>query len=304
MAEYLVGRMDLRRWHYFAVLAEEMNFTRASQRLFISQPALSQQIRSLEQILGVELLYRAGPRFELTDAGRTLAAEAARLILQVELARQRVEAAARGHSGRLRIAYTRSAPGLRSGEIVRAFSQRYPEVEIQSETGWTTWNVARLEADEVDIAFIRPPIENPSVQVAVIATEEVLIAVAETHPLAACDRITREQVADEPVVWLPRRYGPGQMDEIIGQIWPNNKPHIVGEEPDDEQLLQAVAQGVGIATLPQSRAQMLRTPGVVLRRLEDPVPTTRLAAAWLADSHSLLVRNFAALATATHKTID
>lgn len=295
MDRNLAGRMDLRRWQYFMVLAEEMNFTRASQRLYISQPALSQHIRALEHALHVDLLDRAGPRFELTDAGRALAAEAVRLMDQVAQARQRVDAAGRGASGRLRVAYTRTAPGLRAGELVHAFSERYPEVEIESETAWTSRNVSRLEAGEIDIAFIRPPIDSVAVQVAVIGFEEVLIAVPQAHPLAAFERLTREQVADEPTVWLPRRNGAGQMDEICAQIWPSG-PRVVRVEPDDEQVIQAVADGVGIAPLPQLRAQMLRTTGVALRHMTDPVPTTRLGVAWLADSHSRLVRNFVSMA--------
>lgn len=284
--------MDLRRWYYFAVLAEEMNFTRAAARLYIAQPSLSQQIRVLEHELGVTLLHRDGPRFTLTEAGHVAATEATTLLEQVQQARHRVEAAGRGETGRLRIAYTRSAPGPRASDLVSTYRLRHPEVVIESETGWTSRNVDRLEDDEIDLAFVRPPIDNPLLAVEVIGHEEVLIALPESHPLASQERLERHQLAREPVVFWSRANGSGWYDQISTQIWPDGAPVVVREEPDDEQLMHAVAAGAGLAAVPEQRAHVLHVPGVTLRRLTDPVPQASLAIAYRRDTHNLLVRNF------------
>jgi DNA-binding transcriptional LysR family regulator len=289
--------VDLRRWHYFAVLAEEMHFTKAAARLFVSQPSLSQQIRAFEAELGVALLDRTGPRFALTEAGRVAAEEARDLLGHLERARGAVTAAGRGDAGRLRIAYTRSAPGPLAGDLVAAYRERHPGVEIALETGWTSLNLARLAAGEIDAGFVRPPVTAPGIEVAVVGSEEVLLALPSAHPLARHrGRIRRAWIAAEPVVFWPRENGPGQYDAISGQVWPGGLPPIVREEPEDEQLVRAVAEGAGIAAVPEHRARALRRRGVVLRRLAAPVPRIDLGLAWRAGPLSAVVRAFVDLA--------
>jgi DNA-binding transcriptional LysR family regulator len=290
--------VDLRRWHYFAVLAEEMHFTRAAARLFVSQPSLSQQIRAFEAELGVALLDRSGPRFALTEAGRVAAAEARELLDRLDRARGVITAAGRGDSGRLRIAYTRSAPGPLAGDLVAAYRSRFPGVELALETGWTSLNLARLAAGEIDVGFVRPPVTHPGVEVATVGVEEVLIALPSGHALARRrGRLRRAWIATEPVVFWPRDNGPGQYDAISSQVWPAGVPPIVREEPEDEQLMRAVAEGAGIAAVPEHRARALRRRGVVLRRLEAPVPVIDLGLAWRAGSGSPAVRAFVDLAS-------
>ncbi|WP_372665506.1 LysR family transcriptional regulator [Amycolatopsis kentuckyensis] len=291
--------MDLRRWHYFAVLAEEMHFTRAAARLFVSQPSLSQQIRAFEAELGVALLDRSGPRFALTEAGRVAAAEARELLSRLDRARGVIAAAGRGDAGRLRIAYTRSAPGPLAGDLVAAYRAAFPEVELALETGWTSLNLARLSAGEIDVGFVRPPVVSPGIEVAVVGSEEVLIAVPSGHALARRrGRLRRAWLAAEPVVFWPRENGPGQYDAISAQVWPAGVPPIVREEPEDEQLMRAVAEGAGIAAVPEHRARGLKRRGVVLRRLEDPVPVIDLGLAWRAGTVAPVVRGFVDLARA------
>ncbi|SEF23238.1 DNA-binding transcriptional regulator, LysR family [Amycolatopsis pretoriensis] len=289
--------MDLRRWHYFAVLAEEMHFTRAAARLFVSQPSLSQQIRAFEAELGVALLDRSGPRFALTEAGRVAAVEARELLSHLDRARGVIAAAGRGDAGLLRIAYTRSAPGPLAGDLVAAYRAAFPEVELALETGWTSLNLARLAAGEIDVGFVRPPVAAPGVEVAVVGSEEVLIALPSGHALARRrGRLRREWIAAEPVVFWPRANGPGQYDAISAQVWPHGVPPIVREEPEDEQLMRAVAEGAGIAAVPEHRARGLRRRGVVLRRLADPVPVIDLGLAWRAGVVTPVVRAFVDLA--------
>ncbi len=289
--------MDLRRWHYFAVLAEEMHFTRAAARLFVSQPSLSQQIRAFEAELGVALLDRSGPRFTLTEAGRVAAEEARELVGQLHRARGIVAAAGRGDTGRLRIAYTRSAPGPLAGDVVAAYRAEHPNVTLELETGWTSLNLARLESGEIDICFVRTPVTRRDTEVVVIGREEVLIVLPAGHRLARRQgRIAREEIAREPVVFWPRENGPGQYDAISGQVWPGGVPEIVREEPEDEQLMRAVAEGAGLAAVPEHRARALRTRGVVLRRLTEPVPRIELGLARRAGPVSPVVKAFFDLA--------
>lgn len=265
---------------YFAVLAAELNFTRAAQRLHIAQPALSQQIKTLEREVGAALIDRGGRACTLTAIGVIVAAEADRLLAHIASAEERIAAAVRGQRGQLRLAYTRSARGGRVDSLISEFRARNPDVGLLVQTGWTTHNVAELLAGRLDAAFVRPPVDTPGIHCHFLAREELLLAVPADHRLARLRRITRELIALEPVILWPRENGPGMYDRIVSQFWPHGPPNIVREEADDEQLLLAVSAGAGLAPVPEGRARALRMAGVRLRHLTAPTPTVDLALAY------------------------
>ncbi|MFT3770932.1 MAG: LysR substrate-binding domain-containing protein [Minicystis sp.] len=287
--------MDLRRLRYFAVLAEELHFTRAARRLRIAQPALSQQIRALEDGIGAALIDRSARGCALTPIGRLVADEAATLLAQAAAAKLRIDAAVRGQGGRLRLAYTRSARGGRVDALVARFRAENPYVEVVAETGWTAPNVAGLLAGRLDVAFVRPPVPEPGLRCRVVDTEELLLAVPVDHPLARRRRIPRDLVAGEPAVMWPRENGPGMYDRILGQVWPQGGFNLVRQEPDDEQLLRAVAGGGVVAAVPAGRARALRVDRVCLRRFTAPVPTVDVALAYPGTSANPAVLRLLAL---------
>jgi DNA-binding transcriptional LysR family regulator len=272
--------MELRRLRYFAVLAEELHFTRAAARLHIAQPALSQQIRVLERELGAELVHRGGGSCSLTEVGLVVAEQARALLLEVDAAQERIDAAVRGQRGRLRVAYTRSARGGRVDALIARFRTENPQVTVMVETGWTAPNLLGLLNDRFDVAFVRPPIDEPELVCRLIDTEELLLALPERHPLAARTRVPRELLVGEPTVMWPRENGPGMFDRTVQQIWPDGGFTLARHEPDDEQLLRAVAEGGVIAVVPAGRARSLRLPGVRLRHLTGPTPTVDIGLAY------------------------
>jgi len=282
-------RMDLRRLRYFAVLAEERHWARAAARLRIAQPALSQQIRALERELGARLIERDGAR-ELTPAGVVVAAEAAALLAHADESRERIAAVVRGQGGRIRLAYTRSARGGRVDELIDRFRAGHPLVEVVPETGWTAPNIAGLLAGRYDAAFVRPPIDDPGVRWRLVDTEELLLAIPGGHPLARRRRVPREAIVGEPAVMWPRENGPGMFDRIVAQVWPAGGFNLARYEPDDEQLLRAVAAGGVIAAVPEGRARALRMRGVLLRRFTAPMPTVDIGLAWCERTLTPVVR--------------
>ncbi|WP_243704652.1 LysR family transcriptional regulator [Micromonospora sp. KC723] len=277
--------LDLRRLRSFAVLAEELHFTRAAARLHVAQPALSQQIRALERQLGVPLVDRTSRGCRLTEVGARVADEAARLLAEVDAGTARIRDLVRGRGGRLRLAYTRSARGGRVDALVSRFRAAHPDVEVVPETAWTAPNVAGLLAGRLDVAFVRPPVDEPALVCRTVDTEELLLALPAGHPLAVGRRrISRTEVVDLPAVMWPRENGPGMFDRTIAQVWPLGGFRLVRQEPDDEQLLRAVAQGDVVAAVPAGRARALRLRGVRLRRFAAPTPTVDVALAWPRDS--------------------
>ncbi|WP_233513990.1 LysR family transcriptional regulator [Micromonospora craterilacus] len=294
---------DLRRLRYFAVLAGELHFTRAAARLRVAQSALSQQIRALERQLGVPLVHRTSRGCTLTEVGERVADEAARLLAEVDAATARIRDLVHGRGGRLRLAYTRSARGGRVDDLVARFRAAHPEIEVVPETAWTAPNVAGLLAGRLDAAFVRPPVDEPTLACRTVDTEELLLALPAGHPLAAGRRrISRAEVVDLPAVMWPRENGPGMFDRTIAQVWPRGGFRLVRQEPDDEQLLRAVAQGDVVAAVPAGRARALRMRGVRLRRFTAPTPTVDVALAWPRDSTNPALRRLLALLDGTEPT--
>jgi DNA-binding transcriptional LysR family regulator len=120
----------------------------------------------------------------------------------------------------------------------------------------------------------------------VVDTEELLLAVPADHPLARRRRIPRELLVGEPAVMWPRENGPGMYDSILAQVWPSGGFNLVRQEPDDEQLLRAVAGGAVVAAVPSGRAKALLMPRVRLRRFAPPVPMVEIGLAYPAGAVS------------------
>ncbi|MFE2037434.1 LysR family transcriptional regulator [Streptomyces scopuliridis] len=284
--------MELRRLEYFLVLARVLHFGRAAEELHISQPGLSQQIKVLEQELGTSLIHRGTKSITLTTAGEVLRGQGERVLAEVRQCVEQVRAVAEQPTGVLRVAYTRSGADLGMYEFVEGFRARYPAVRLSLSTAWTGRNLELLEADEADVAFVRSMVRHRAVESLVVATEELVVAMPDDHPLAARERVSFDDVIDQPLVHWPRSQGPGYYDEIRRQIWGDRHQRVVLEQPDAEPILREVAHRVGIAVLDEHRARKLCPPGVCVRRFVEPVPTTTLVVAWRPHAAPALVDRF------------
>lgn len=276
--------MELRRIEYFLVLARVLHFGRAAEELHISQPGLSQQIKVLEKELGTPLVYRGSQTISLTPAGEALREQGQSVLAQAERCVERVRAAAEQTTGALRVAYTRSGADLNMHELVERFRERYPGVRLSLSTAWTSRNLELLDEHEADVIFVRSNVRHRSVKSLVVATEELVVAMPDDHPLATAERLSFGEVVDLPLVHWPRELGPGYHDDIRRQIWGDRPQRVALEQPDAEHILREVARGVGIAVLDEHRARKLCPTGVCVRRFEDPVPTASLAVVWRPDA--------------------
>ncbi len=293
--------MELRRLRYFVAVAEELHFGRAAERLHVAQPALSQQIRVLEHELGARLFERNSRRVTLTEAGAALLGGAPQLLAVAAELEARVRAVAAGGAGCLRVHTTRSAPmGITAAAIDR-FRSEWPAVALDLVTGFTGWNLEELRAGRSDVVFVRPPVDaGEGVEVVPLGDEELVIALPAGHRLAARTRrrgISAEDLRGEDVVSWPRRNAPGMHDRIEAQVWGGTRPRVVREEPDDEQILRAVAGGAGLAVMIGTRLASLRVPGVAVRRFSGPAPTVGLALAWRPDGAPPPAARFVELAS-------
>src|SRR5438067_10120688 len=167
--------MELRHLRYFVTVAAELHFARAAQRLFISQPALSQQVRSLEAELGFKLLQRNSRGVQLTPEGQAFLAEAQIVVRDADRAAEVARALAQGATGQLRLSHLRTMPRGLPERVVGEYQRRYPGVEIMPESGSTEQNVERLRGGQADLAFVLTPLgEPPGLGCVDIATEPIV----------------------------------------------------------------------------------------------------------------------------------
>ena len=291
------GPVELRHLHYFVVVAEELHFRRAAERLHIAQPSVSQQVRRLEDELGVKLFERNRRGVTLTSAGAVLLDEARATLAQAAHAADRARAAGAGERGRLRVNLTRSLPGGLAGAIVDAFRERYPEVQLELDVGQTSIHAEQLRRGAIDLAFVRPPLRDPELEEVELAREPLVCVLPKDHRLARQTLIRREDVAGEPLVFFRRQHGPGAWDDMLAGVYGEaGPPEHIRTEPEEERIVSAVAGGAGISFIMLERSRRLKAPGAVYRRFAPPEPTVGIGLAWRRGTALPVVDRFRELA--------
>ncbi|WP_084809932.1 LysR family transcriptional regulator [Bradyrhizobium sp. NAS80.1] len=197
--------MELRHLRYFCAVADEMHVTRAAERLHLAQPALTQQIKSLEAELGVELLRRVGRRVELTEAGMAFRREAEAVLERVQSAAYIAQETARGSKGRLSIGLVESAafaPPVTA--LLKQARALWPGVETSFLQGRTSDLLGALAERRIDVAFTRAPIPvDDSLHSQSFLSEAIIVAVPSHHPLAARSNVSFTELIDEPLIQPP-----------------------------------------------------------------------------------------------------
>lgn len=280
--------MDLRHLRYFLCVAEEMHFGRAAQRLGISQPPLSQQIRALEDELGVRLFDRTSRRVRLTEAGELFLPEARQTLAQADHAIETARLARRGELGRLQVGFTSSGPftPLVASALYR-FRETHPDVELTLRELGRDEQIEELRRGGLDIVLVRsaePPVLPPGTDARCIVNEDMVVAMRAGHPLA--DRAEDPTIADlagVPLVLYASPLGAG-FNEYFFRLCHEAgfEPDIAHEASSFATLLGLVAAGFGATILARS-LERLHLENVVYRRLMAPI-ASRL---WLIHGASL-----------------
>jgi DNA-binding transcriptional LysR family regulator len=254
---------------YFVAVAEELNFTRAAERLHLAPQAVSATVRQLEAALGVQLLERTTRKVELTDAGAVLLREARRTLRQADHAVAAVRRAAAGESGRLTIGFLSSTTHYVMPPVLRAFRDRCPGVELQAEDVTIADLVAGVRHGRLDAGITRPPLVDDGELVAeTVLTEPVAAVLPADHPLATRRSVRLAELAGERWVLTERSTWPPWHEKYDADFRRAGfEPRVVQRGTNVQNLLALVAAGVGITRLPLS-ARTLRTSGVAFVPLD------------------------------------
>jgi DNA-binding transcriptional LysR family regulator len=290
--------MELRHLRYFLAVAEELSFTRAAERVGIAQPPFSQQIRALEQEIGVRLVDRTPRRVVLTEAGSVFAERARFILSRIGEAVVVTQQIGRGMSGHVCVGFTES--GCFHPAVTRTlleFRQAYPALHVTLRENKSINLVAMIREGTVDAAIIRPPFEaDEVVAYTPLLHEKMVVAVPRGHRLALRKATTLAGLSEEVFVFYHRNVRPGLTDAVIAACERSGfRPRVSQETPQLTSTLNLVAAGLGISIVPES-LKHLRTNDIVYLRLTGNAPQAALGLASRADGRSAAVDNFIAVA--------
>ena len=286
--------MELRHLRYFIGVAEEENVSRAALKLHVSQPALSRQIRDLEEELGFLLLERSAKSVRLTEAGRAFLTEARAVLQRAEDAVKAARAIATGGRGELHVGYAPSLTARILPPTLRAFQAELPNVRVRLHDLSTEEMLAGLREGKLQIAFVvrLTPALLRGLRFEELARDSICLAVAPKHPLAGRRTVTLAEVAREPLVTYSRKDYPDAHENLAAMFAAiKSKPRIAEEHDSVSSLIAAVEAGNGVAIAPQS---LTCTAGPRLKLIPfSPAPAPLIiGAAWSKDGLTAAAERF------------
>jgi DNA-binding transcriptional LysR family regulator len=281
----------LRDLRYFMATAEELNFTRAAERLYLSQPALSKQIRSLETTLHAQLFRRDQRKVELTAAGTALYALSRTLLRDWDDGLAVVADAAAEESRVLRAGTLTAVGRALYPAITEYFGKRQPGWHVELRSSWWGDSTAGLHDHATDVAFIWLPIDADDLETAILATERIFVAISSKHALADRQVVDFSELVDEPIVALPASAGSQRDFWLAADARAGQAPIVAAEASTSDAKFEVVSSGAAITLLAEGNAKIYSREGIVCVPVNG-LESASLAIAWRRDDRRPAVRDF------------
>jgi len=292
MIEPAPPRIELRHLRSYVAVAEERHFRRAAERLHMSQPPLSQQIKTLEEALGVELLIRNRRGVEVTVAGEAFLEQARAVLAAMDQAVGVARRADQGELGQLSIGFVGSAMYGRVPDVLRRFRTEHLGVHLTLRELGTAAQVDALVHGEIDVGFLRPPVSAEGIEIEHFADEPVVVVLPQDHHLVGMPSLTLVHLRRERFVQLSAAAAPGQHEAIHRALAAEGAAPLVVQEAEEMQtVVGLVASGLGVSLVPAS-VRALDRHDVVYRDIVGPAPRVELAVAFRKRDASPVVASF------------
>ncbi|WP_020659689.1 LysR family transcriptional regulator [Amycolatopsis benzoatilytica] len=278
------------------VVAEELHFTQAAERLHVAQPALSKAIRRLESELGFPLFARSRHSVALTSAGLALLPGARAVLAELDAAVRVAQTAHRSAAHVLRVGYHSSVGSDLLGPIIDEFRRLRPGWQVELRAGDWSDPAGAVLAGRSDLVLLRPPVPGQEdLDLAVLRSDDRWVALPAGHRLADREVVRLAELAGEPFVAMPAESGPFRDFWLARDRFA--EPPVIGAEVNNtDDWLEAIATGRGVALLSETSVRIHRRPGLVYR----PVPgagRSELVVAWRSGSTDPVLRDFVRAAT-------
>lgn len=272
--------IEVRHLEYFLAVAEELNFGRAAERLFISQPGISRQIKQMEEILAVQLFERTKRRVELTAAGHYLKSEVAYIFNHLELTKTQLKEIAIGNIGELRIGFLGSAAHTVLPELLVKISQHFPGIQTTMDELSNTLQIEMLEKDKLDLGFVRLARVPEALQMKMVQQDTFSLVLPSDHDLSEEKFKNVAQLKEENFILFSHDYSSIYYDKIMSICEDQNfSPRITHKSVHALTIFKLVEAGLGVAIIPSSLQQGydLKVKFIELNRIQQK---TELYAVW------------------------
>jgi DNA-binding transcriptional LysR family regulator len=286
--------MELRHLRYFVAVAEELHFRRAAERLYVAQPAVSEQVRKLEEELGVRLFDRNQRSVSLTASGAALLEEARRVLRQAELAQLAARNASEFAVEQLRIGFLPDSLPSSVPLALQRLSASQPRPQVQLETGAALRLIEEVRAERLDAAIVSLPAPTNGLHSTSLGVQGAVAVLPVGHSQAARPAIDLAHLAPERIVLLPRDSNPAFHDSVVSACREAGlcPTFVEVTEPRVEHALLAVASGAGMALLPDSAAEHYSAAGISFLPLEGTQPLVETAVVTRRDTEHAATRAF------------
>lgn len=293
--------LELRQLRYFLMVAEELHFGRAAQRLHMTQPPLSQAIQALEHELEIELFSRTTRQIRLTAAGQLLQQQARQLCQQSEQLKPLLQRASKGETGLIRLDFVSIADYSILPETLLHFHQRYPEVQIELREATSDIQWRALDLQECDAGILLAPIPErlqASLNYRPLRHERLLLALPASWQISP-EQLNTAFLAQHALLIFPRKVAPALYDLIMQEFASAGLNPKLGQQAIQMQtIISLVAAGMGYAIVPESVANLGRQ-GVLYRNWIGTQAKIELGIAWRRDDQSPVLANFLSLLQST-----
>lgn len=277
---------------YFVAVAEELNFRRAADRLHLAQPALSAQIKQLEQELGAQLLERTTRTVNLTPAGRVFLEQSRDVLMRASLAAEATRKVGSGLSGRLRLGLVTLSATPTLAAALRRFHHKFPNVQITVSDHTSSEQLHLLRHNELDVGLLRPPVPFPELACRDFEQAYRVLAAPSGHRLARKAQLEWKDFDGEGLVMIQAPLQHRFYDEFLAACsQAGAKVHPAQYAQDISSKLWLISAGFGIAPTTAAVSRIKR-PGLVFRPLPPGLPVVKTVLAWRRDALSPVVRNF------------
>jgi DNA-binding transcriptional LysR family regulator len=277
--------MEIRLLRSFQVLAQQGHFGRAARALHVSQPALTKQMRQLEDELGGPLFVRGRHGAQLTSAGKLFSDEVDRLLLHADRVLDRAQRAARGEVGELRLGFGVTTRFF-VPRLVSRFRKAHPQVQVSLEDMSSPLQLDALEDGRLHVGFVRLPVDRP-LKIVPVVEDRLVLAVPEARRADLLRRMPAG-LREEPFVELTTSPpGSASFQAHVHRVCARYgfRPRVVQQAGDFVTMLALVAAGLGLAVVPKA-ATATRVEGVVHLPLEVEEARWRVGAAWMPDARN------------------
>lgn len=277
----IANQLELRHLHYFKVLAEELHYRKAAEKMFISQSALSQQIKQLEALLGHTLFERTNKKVVLNEAGQLLYTDALHILGKVQSAVTRQEMLIKGSTGQIGIGFVASAMQSILPALLKKFHHDCPRIKFDLEELPNKEQLAALRKGDIDIGFMRSNQIDQDMRIKSVYRENFALVLPQNHTLNTDNFTGVEQVANEDFILFPNDKSELYYQQIINLCADKGfMPNIAHKSIHAPTIFKLVENGMGISIIPQSLASSVSNPHVKFIELNNIPQQTELFAVW------------------------